>query len=292
MLKEIRETVSFEIESGEICPIEFVYPTEFYRLVLWHNSRVPSDDDINHIFEYLDLSVEPLEKFAREDGPPLEDRIDWYGDSEYIRKSWQAAIDKNEAAWQSLDDIMNCIKAVIEGLNQHQDIFSKLNIETDYFVKGHFKQDLIRLLEMTDWAQSRNIDRVRLKVSDGIIDRNQLKEAKERLDKIRDSDHHMPPPWLVFPEYSPSTIGWRMGVGESYMMKWRLEYDKFGSEEKKKYKKKYPAPLYWFYFYWPENIFLLILMLPLALLTFPFRLLIQSLYKILWSSTGKTVKYS
>lgn len=292
MLKVVRETIIFETESGEARPIELVESTSFCRFVLRHNNLIPSEDDIRQIFEYLGASLESLEKYAWPEGPPLEDQIYWYGDSEYIRKSWQARIANDEAAWKSPDEIIKCIKPVIEALNKQKDIFSGLGIEREYFVAGYFEQDLTSLLRIAEWARACGINRVRLRVSDGITNKDSIKKEKERVDKIRDPDGDMPPPWLVFPHYNPSSVGWRMGVGESYMIRWHLEYARFDGQKKKSYKKKYPVPLYWFYFYWPSgNILMQITVIFVVFVSLPFRLIFHPLYRARWSLTGKTVKY-
>jgi len=59
----------------------------------------------------------------------------------------------------------------------------------------------------------------------------------------------MLPPWKKHPEINRFSIGWRMGYGESYMTEWWAFYDKLSDKEKEDYRKKYPKPLMWFWFY-------------------------------------------
>ena len=56
------------------------------------------------------------------------------------------------------------------------------------------------------------------------------------------------PHWVVFPEYSENTLGWRMGIGESYLFTFNLYFDTLSEDEQKQLLKKYPAPEW--YRYW------------------------------------------
>lgn len=53
------------------------------------------------------------------------------------------------------------------------------------------------------------------------------------------------PRWVVFPLYSRSTIGWRMGPGADYADLMISYADSLTDEERKKYIAKYPVPDYW-----------------------------------------------
>ena len=53
------------------------------------------------------------------------------------------------------------------------------------------------------------------------------------------------PRWVVFPLYSRSTIGWRMGSGEDYAALMCSYAGSLTDEERKKYIAKYPVPDYW-----------------------------------------------
>jgi len=52
------------------------------------------------------------------------------------------------------------------------------------------------------------------------------------------------PLWLVFPTYSATTIGWRMGAGEIYEEIYATFLNNLNKKEFALYKAKYPAPEY------------------------------------------------
>jgi hypothetical protein len=98
----------------------------------------------------------------------------------------------------------------------------------------------------------------------------------------RDEAKKMWPPWHVFPTYSPTEMGWRMGAGEDYLDNWEKEYQEMSAQGRKAYRRQYPAPLYWFWFYvlQVKNLptALLIPVLLLALITWPIRMICHFVY--------------
>ena len=57
---------------------------------------------------------------------------------------------------------------------------------------------------------------------------------------------HVPlPPFIVFPMYTPTTVGWRMGAGESYSEIWHQMVKPLSETEKKEYCGKYDYPAWW-----------------------------------------------
>jgi hypothetical protein len=59
----------------------------------------------------------------------------------------------------------------------------------------------------------------------------------------------MIPIWEYAPGVDPSSIAWRMGVGEAYKIKWCKFYDGLSEIEQARYKEKYPEPEEWKGFY-------------------------------------------
>ena len=55
----------------------------------------------------------------------------------------------------------------------------------------------------------------------------------------------MPPIWIMYPEISQFSIGWRMGYGEGY--KWDLSdwLNTLTIDEKRKYDEMFPRPIFW-----------------------------------------------
>lgn len=68
------------------------------------------------------------------------------------------------------------------------------------------------------------------------------------------------PLWLVFPTYSATTIGWRMGAGESYEICYNTMLECMDCETRQAYMQKFPAPEYmklrcnyWLYQKWESE---------------------------------------
>ncbi|MDE7425322.1 MAG: NADAR family protein [Lachnospiraceae bacterium] len=55
----------------------------------------------------------------------------------------------------------------------------------------------------------------------------------------------MSPPWIAYPEIERGSIGWRMGCGEDYLMKWGRWFDALDEEEQKEYQVLFPEPVTW-----------------------------------------------
>ena len=55
----------------------------------------------------------------------------------------------------------------------------------------------------------------------------------------------LPPPWIAYPYIERYSIGWRMGTGESYIMKWGEWYDSLDAKEQQEYQLLFPEPITW-----------------------------------------------
>lgn len=55
----------------------------------------------------------------------------------------------------------------------------------------------------------------------------------------------LPPPWIAYPNIERYSIGWRMGYGEAYIMKWHVWYDLLSEKEQKEYEELFPEPITW-----------------------------------------------
>ena len=79
-------------------------------------------------------------------------------------------------------------------------------------------------------------------------------------------------------------MGWRMGIGETYMAYWHGTYQDLDAENKQNYHQKYRAPLYWYWAYWNlESPFVAIVVAISALLTWVPRILLHWMYR-LWAA--------
>ena len=80
-----------------------------------------------------------------------------------------------------------------------------------------------------------------------------VKEGLQMLEKYHkafyagtlESGADILPLWLAFPLYPRDTMGWRMGAGEDYGMKWVSWFGGLSEEEQRKYNEKFPMPDYW-----------------------------------------------
>lgn len=61
------------------------------------------------------------------------------------------------------------------------------------------------------------------------------------------------PPWIAYPYIHRYSIGWRMGSGEAYMMKWSQWYDSLTEKEQKEYQMLFPEPVIWSGFWQDED---------------------------------------
>lgn len=55
----------------------------------------------------------------------------------------------------------------------------------------------------------------------------------------------MAPLWLMYPEIPEGSIGWRMGYGEDYRIKFYKWFQTLSVEEQKEYNSKFPKPVCW-----------------------------------------------
>ena len=55
----------------------------------------------------------------------------------------------------------------------------------------------------------------------------------------------LPPPWIAYPEMERYSIGWRMGYGEYYIIRWGAWFRALTETEKKTYQELFPEPVTW-----------------------------------------------
>jgi hypothetical protein len=56
----------------------------------------------------------------------------------------------------------------------------------------------------------------------------------------------MNPPWLEFPTYDPGCMGWRMGPGEDYLIRFQKWWIGLSPDQKQAFTAKHPTPKGWF----------------------------------------------
>lgn len=110
-----------------------------------------------------------------------------------------------------------------------------------------------------------------------------------QFDSMRDANGHLPPPWKVFPSYPPTSMGWRMGTGETYMAYWQCVLAELSDDARADYRRKHRAPLYWYWIYWNlESPLIAICVMITALLTFIPRIFLHMLYRTM-NGSGVTI---
>jgi len=80
------------------------------------------------------------------------------------------------------------------------------------------------------------------------------------------------PPWRVF-GYWPTSMGWRMGPGEDYLILWHVWFRRLSGADQGTYRRRYRPPLYWWYAYLDDRPALgCIVIATLSLITLPLTL--------------------
>ena len=91
------------------------------------------------------------------------------------------------------------------------------------------------------------------------------------------------PPWRMY-DYWPTSMGWRMGGGEEYMIFWGIWSRRLDAEGRRAYRRRYRPPLYWFDFYWDyaDTWSGLLLQIFVACITLPVRIPAYFVHGALW----------
>jgi hypothetical protein len=90
---------------------------------------------------------------------------------------------------------------------------------------------------------------------------------------VLDSDARPLPPWKQRDDLSPRSPEWERGAGAQTMAAWRTRYEAMPPAEQARYQARYPAPLYWFWFYLDPGIGRTLLIVA----TFPLWMLVWAL---------------
>ena len=71
---------------------------------------------------------------------------------------------------------------------------------------------------------------------------------RTHLSDYLDEHGDVAPPWAQFPDYGRHTIGWRMGMGESWLCAWAVFLEQMGDDydDRLAYLRRHlPAPMPW-----------------------------------------------
>lgn len=64
----------------------------------------------------------------------------------------------------------------------------------------------------------------------------------------------MKPPWVEYPKYERSDLGWRMGVGEDYLAKFERWFSEQTADERTAFAHSEPEPESWLGYYAQWNV--------------------------------------
>jgi hypothetical protein len=59
----------------------------------------------------------------------------------------------------------------------------------------------------------------------------------------------LPPPWRKYPQIPARSMGWRMGHGEDFWVRWHLAYGALDDAARAAYRERFPEPEDWAGFY-------------------------------------------
>lgn len=114
-------------------------------------------NSLGKLVEHFDLDIQPLLKIAGQ-----EFTIEELGISEAEFQEYQ---ESNQAAWQSPQELIDCLQAFIQKIDDEPEVFSRLQITDDYFLRGFFIQDLLDLIHMAEWAKDNGAAKLKLEAA-------------------------------------------------------------------------------------------------------------------------------
>ena len=128
----------------------------------------------------------------------------------------------------------------IEDCNLHEQLTTKFNnLEDICYVNDNKKQEAERKAYEASIKAMCIVAGVEQSVADEYI------KAEMSIDEVR-------PPWVAIPEYSRTSMGWRMGAGEDYSTAFSEYFDALSDEGREKYMRLNPEPESWTGFYETE----------------------------------------
>lgn len=147
-------------DNGSSCPFWFTKSDS--KALVWYIVEVENGpgafpDTIGKLADQFGVNIKPLLKIGGQDFS-----IEEFGGNETAFKQYQKS---NKAAWQKPQDLIDCLQTFVNKLDNEPDIFAKLKVEDDYFLSETFKQDLIDLIHMAEWAKENEVKKIRLEAA-------------------------------------------------------------------------------------------------------------------------------
>ncbi len=146
-----------EVESGEECPYSFT-KSDGSLLFEYIMENLAASGTVQNVLGKLEshfhLDLEPLGRIGGQEWE-LED-------FDMDEEEFKQAQAQNLDSWQSPQVLIDCIQPVLTVLDENPDIFSVLGVSANYFTRGVFKQDLVDLLRMINWAKEKGEKKARI----------------------------------------------------------------------------------------------------------------------------------
>jgi hypothetical protein len=149
----------FEVESGTKCPYRFTKSQgiSLFDYVMEYRNGIGNFPDIlGEIEKRFNLNLAPLGKIGLPESEYLLEEFDM------DEKRFNQALEEARALWQPPQDLFDCIQSLFKVIHEEPDMFSSLGVSDKYFTTDIFKQDLMDLSKMVEWAQVHGEKKVRL----------------------------------------------------------------------------------------------------------------------------------
>jgi hypothetical protein len=134
--------------SGWYCQVLFEYIYEFDC----HAGAVP--DVLGKLVKHFRVKIDPLLKVAGQDFS-----IEEYGGNKELFEKVRKA---NQSCWQRPQKLIDCLRVFVDKIDNEPSVFSQLEIQDEYFLQGYFKNELLDLIRMAEWAKENGVKKIRL----------------------------------------------------------------------------------------------------------------------------------
>ena len=191
---------------------------EFLKILSFLNFTIDDGYEIQETSKSYEDVIRNLNKKILENKDETNRLHEYYIKSilHFKEKDWEYIKSKLETKINLNDDLDSCFYSILQ-----VDDFSQMKLNILYAqIEGLLK---FRELDFNDYASELAFFiRESSDVYNLLLGKHLNKIIKSRCEENQksylDNGKYVAPDWLVFPSYSSTTIGWRMGGGESYRM--------------------------------------------------------------------------
>jgi|SRR5687768_1351305 len=152
--------LSMSVDKGQSCPFWFTKSDSI--AFVWYITEVENGagafpNTVGKLVEHFGIDIKPLLKIGGQDFSIEELGID---EEEFTKYQ-----ESNQAAWQTPQELIDCLQFFVKKIDDQPDVFSKLEVEDGYFLRGTFRQDLFDILRMAEWAKESGAEKLRLEAA-------------------------------------------------------------------------------------------------------------------------------